>query len=710
MSWKGMPTCIFCRHNFWGWPEFNLHVAYVQCPGLRSHKAAHGDNFHQFPPPDSDVKPLLLDPEIQNCLARGSWFHILQLPRVRETLTNRCPIRDKYMLQSGYIKGHIRSKHPHVADLLSHCEKRVRALSTSRPCVWCGKDFKRRDAHLRHCLTPCMCMLIEHILHPQRPDTGEPSLHDVRHTSSLLESQLGVPGSATESHRGDAALLRPGQPRVHRGFSHGAGTGESVSTGDCGSLQTLSSARRCSQSPFPGHSPGPLLLEPRAGPSLTAVESGKAMEDTQGGRQGPHVSEGHDGDVHLGPNQAEGRGPASSSTDGGPRGAGVYVVDQESVELPALGRAGEETHVQRGCRAGGACTGDQEHRPPASAPSPGQRIAPLPLPPTSHRDLGRTGDRIHHGRWPEGRVRTGGLHTPSHSVPAVGDTDCVNEPPSGQASTLLPGQSHPGSARQAVGQMRLANSTNVCYMNAFFTAWMWSSWPIQHPALQVHAQARRGIAALLEARRPIHLLTHPVWSAILHDWQDPHSQHDVAEFALFAASALPIPCMQLNWQSRVTTDTGVEITEAGRTVTLGLDLTTMRHPDVQGLINHWSTQVITCAFSEPPSLAVLQVARFQGAGKYQGLVSCQCHILLPVFRDDTHVDTDRMPYSLQAACIHVGDQATTGHYRALLWDEGNGRFLLSDDGQCVDMLSMSAANELLSRYCYLLFYLRSTHR
>ena len=174
----------------------------------------------------------------------------------------------------------------------------------------------------------------------------------------------------------------------------------------------------------------------------------------------------------------------------------------------------------------------------------------------------------------------------------------------------------------------------------------------------------------------------------------------------------PFLCMQLTWQSRVTTDTGVEITETGRTVTLGLDLTTMRHPGVQGLINHWSTQVITCAFSEPPSLAVLQVARFQGAGKYQGLVSCQSHILLPVFRDDSHVDVDRMPYSLQAACIHVGDQlATTGHYRALLWDEGNGRFLLSDDGQCVDvLLTMSAANELLSRYCYLLFYLRSTHR
>ena len=88
--------------------------------------------------------------------------------------------------------------------------------------------------------------------------------------------------------------------------------------------------------------------------------------------------------------------------------------------------------------------------------------------------------------------------------------------------------------------MRLANSSNVCYLNAFFTAWMWSSWTIQHPALQVHEQARQGVLALLEARHPIHVLGHPVWSALLHEWQDPHSQHDVAEFALFAAAALPI--------------------------------------------------------------------------------------------------------------------------------------------------------------------------
>ena len=87
------------------------------------------------------------------------------------------------------VKGHIRSKHPHAAALLSRCETKVRALPTSRPYVWCGKDFKRRDAHLRHCLVPCVCMLLEHLLRPTRPDAGGPSLHDVRLASLSLETR-----------------------------------------------------------------------------------------------------------------------------------------------------------------------------------------------------------------------------------------------------------------------------------------------------------------------------------------------------------------------------------------------------------------------------------------------------------------------------------------------------------------------------------------
>ena len=172
-----MPTCFFCKHEFWGWPEFNLHVAYKQCEGLRIHHALHGETYLTTAPDQSDHRPLLLSEEVRQKLAAGSWYSIVQMPLVRETLEHYC---HKYILQSGYIKSHIRAKHPNLSALLTKCEARVKNLSTPKPCVWCGKHHSRRDAHLRHCLTPCVCMLLEGIFFPDRPSAGEPSIHDVR--------------------------------------------------------------------------------------------------------------------------------------------------------------------------------------------------------------------------------------------------------------------------------------------------------------------------------------------------------------------------------------------------------------------------------------------------------------------------------------------------------------------------------------------------
>ena len=481
-------------------------------------------------------------------LTKGSWFHIIRLPRVREALTNHCPICDKYMLQSGYIKGHIRNKHSHVAELLSHCEKRVRALSTSRPCVWCGKDFKRRDAHLRHCLVPCMCMLI---LHPSRPDTGEPSRHDVRHASSLLEPQLGESGPVAEPHRGDAALLRLRQSGATGSLSHGAGTGESVAEaspggdyrrsphqtsqagvgcrkgegtsqstlsswirpslpgassagstnqqprapastpGDICSLQTLPSARGCSQSPLPRHSPCPLLLQPRARPSLSAVESGQAMEDPQGGGQGQYVSTSHDGDVYPWPDQATSGLQEPESTWLTKNQWSYLLWDAQAKKHMFNADAEPMEHAQVIKNI------DRLHRllPQDNVLHRFHSLRPL----TEASDAPVIAFIMDVGLRAEAAQEA---YTLLRTVCQLSVTHGVDESPSGQASTVNLGQSHPSTARQAVGQMRLANSSNVCYMNAFLTAWMWSSWSIQHPALQVHAQARPGIDAMLEARRP----------------------------------------------------------------------------------------------------------------------------------------------------------------------------------------------------------------
>ena len=56
--------------------------------------------------------------------------------------------------------------------------------------------------------------------------------------------------------------------------------------------------------------------------------------------------------------------------------------------------------------------------------------------------------------------------------------------------------------------------------------------------------------------------------------------------------------------------------------------------------------------------------RFQGAGKFMGRIDCQQRILLPLYRPDHTVEVDRHCNSLQAACIHMREQATSGHYRA----------------------------------------------
>ena len=128
-------------------------------------------------------------------------------------------------------------------------------------------------------------------------------------------------------------------------------------------------------------------------------------------------------------------------------------------------------------------------------------------------------------------------------------------------------------------------------------------------------RSRECLNSLLEARQPYTILDHPCWRTQFRAWQNPQVQHDIAEFGDFAASALFIDCMFYAWQSRIRIGLSCEVIEAGRACTLGLGFTVQPHLDLQGLINHWSMQAGTVAFSEPPTLAVIQVARFQGSGK-----------------------------------------------------------------------------------------------
>ena len=215
------------------------------------------------------------------------------------------------------------------------------------------------------------------------------------------------------------------------------------------------------------------------------------MEDPQGGGQGQYVSTSHDGDVYPWPDQATSGLQEPESTWLTKNQWSYLLWDAQAKKHMFNADAEPMEHAQVIKNI------DRLHRllPQDNVLHRFHSLRPL----TEASDAPVIAFIMDVGLRAEAAQEA---YTLLRTVCQLSVTHGVDESPSGQASTVNLGQSHPSTARQAVGQMRLANSSNVCYMNAFLTAWMWSSWSIQHPALQVHAQARPGIDAMLEARRP----------------------------------------------------------------------------------------------------------------------------------------------------------------------------------------------------------------
>ena len=156
------------------------------------------------------------------------------------------------------------------------------------------------------------------------------------------------------------------------------------------------------------------------------------------------------------------------------------------------------------------------------------------------------------------------------------------------------------------------------------------------------------------------------WSHLTRAWQEPHRQHDVAEFAQFLGAALRITHVEVHWQARLQTLAGIDIAASESTSVLRLPLASSAH-DIQGLINCWSNLGSVHALKEPlPRLAVVQIARFDGASKDCTPIECQRVVSFPVFTGPL-LDTKAGAYTLEAVCLHRGDQAIQGHYRALLF-------------------------------------------
>ena len=332
-------------------------------------------------------------------------------------------------------------------------------------------------------------MLLEHLLHPTRPETGEPSVHDVRIASALPEPRVGPScDRSVESTRGDEAV-RAGEPLAEASKIRGIGGRPSCQASEAGirgwqgsSQRTLSSWIRKSTLGLNLHS-----LDTRFVLFCSNHPQGLTAQLWKVAKQWKTHREA--GKVHMSlrvtvamfilgqiKQQAEALRLKAQSEE---------LVDSEALWLKAWSYLSWDTQSKQNVRNEEATPVDHG----TMLLQLNRLLTLIPQDNVLHR-FHSSGDRVHHGYWSEDGSRPGSLHHPALLQPTLCHTDCVDEHAPGQASAVHPGQSYSASDRQAVCQMRLENHSNTCYMNAFLTAWMSYSWPLKHPALFMCRLAR----------------------------------------------------------------------------------------------------------------------------------------------------------------------------------------------------------------------------
>eukprot|EP00439_Symbiodinium_sp_Y106_P086479 s341_g33.t1 len=224
------------------------------------------------------------------------------------------------------------------------------------------------------------------------------------------------------------------------------------------------------------------------------------------------------------------------------------------------------------------------------------------------------------------------------------------------------------------------------------------------------------------------------WTLQHSGWQQPHAQHDVAEYLAFARRFIIPDLLAGGWQSRlavhpeassqpdVIRPLGFQVRDRGVSWPLYIPEPPARpavHVDgrlsIQRLIHCWNHQAFdgaTALFCEPQVLAV-QVNRFCDVGpsalhKDETPIIPDPRILIPAFCSDaanydSALSTQLCTCALRAIIAHLGDVPTSGHYRAFLFShELEPRHRFCDDAK--SPVYHDAVPELAQRFGYVYLY------
>ena len=275
-----------------------------------------------------------------------------------------------------------------------------------------------------------------------------------------------------------------------------------------------------------------------------------------------------------------------------------------------------------------------------------------------------------------------GLHEPPCPLQLLALDSGRHE--TGQARPQPVSQDHPAASARLLSlspgkvlNLVLLNSSNLCYANSGVLAVLWSI-----------ASTQQGLnIQLWEMLRLLHWLTRKpqrvslpslrMWQSITLitcDWQDPHSQHDAAEFLGFLSPALVSTSDAGRWEARLSVDPSTPDALPHQVVDHGqmwpLVLTTALSPAAEGanraewtlqsLIIRWRNQVVQHAAVTSPPILPLQLNRFgQDGSKVLNPISLSPTVFFPCFTGQG-TNTQSVQYQLAAVQYHLGQNAAVG--------------------------------------------------
>lgn len=257
---------------------------------------------------------------------------------------------------------------------------------------------------------------------------------------------------------------------------------------------------------------------------------------------------------------------------------------------------------------------------------------------------------------------------------------------------------HPGrnALLQGLANLRLANDSNWCYVNAAFLTTLWSYLSLHTFSLAQWGSNATQIAQLLlqQDSDPIELSKIDFLQPIFDQWQNLGNQGDPVEFLAHLMRGLSFAGINLSWEKRVQIGLLTEVMDESDAFTpliLQFDPAMLQDDSLTlcQMIRDWSNQdgMVTALTHQSPLICV-QIDRHIRSGTGQ-IAKCDIPVNfhwgidLPFYEGEglaIHWKT----YKVIAAIAHLGHD-TAGHCRTMLRVQMNSEarepymFLLTED-------------------------------